>query len=192
MQAKRNILFSALCAILCTAPTIFSGCLTSEETEFTLTLNGDGRSGTLSVIRRHMESDAQDTASQRKDFNELIANWRGDHYLLDQMEKGLYVKDRSLRSEHGVLVWRETSIFSDVAKIIPQYAPDDTLRFPLHDTKGLEIRSNGTLVAMQDSSVILWPPHTTHFELKTKTLGFSSLSGFMKRFTAMATKRPNR
>ena len=189
MRQRGHFSSCSIGLILCLATTFLAGCLINEETEYILTLNEDGHSGTLSVVQRHVESDAQEADAQRKDFDELIANWKGDRHLLDQMEKGLYVKNRSLRNEKGILVWRETCIFSDIDKLLPRYSSDDTLRFPLHNTKGLEIHSNGKLVAMQDSAVILWPPHTTRFELKTKTLEFTSGSGFATRFSAMTKKR---
>ncbi|HEV8538007.1 MAG TPA: hypothetical protein VGR15_03695 [Bacteroidota bacterium] len=174
MQLRRHALLSLTLVT-------FSGCLISEVNEYTLTLNSDGRSGTFRTVRRNVASNESDTAAQRRDFSELVGNWRGDRYLLDQMEKGLYVKSRSVAMEQGKVVWRETAIFSDVTKLIPNFDADDTLRIPLHDTTGLEITSNGTVALERDSVVILWQPHTTHFELTTKLRDFKPVSSFAAR-----------
>src|SRR5690348_17571705 len=128
MQPRLHALFFAFLSLA------FAGCLISEVTTYRLTLNADHTSGSLTVVSTHVESNASDTAGQNKDFAELLANWKGDRYLLGQMEKGLYVKSRSLKLERGGLVWRESAIFADVSSLIPNFNFNDTMRFPLRDT----------------------------------------------------------
>lgn len=173
--------------ILLVAP-VFAGCLISEITEYKLTLNTDNRSGTFTIVRKNVESNESDTAAQRKDFSELLANWKGDQYLLDQMDKGLYVKSRSMALERGKVIWRETAIFSDITRLIPNFDFNDTLRIPLHDTTGLDLSTNGAVVAERDSVVIKWPRQTTRFELTTRSRDFKPSSSFAARLRRFMKK----
>jgi len=159
-----------------------AGCLVSETTEYKIILNEDEKSGMIMTTSRNMQSDAADSAQQERDFNELISNWKSDKYLLDQMNKGLYVQERKLSIEKGKLAWREKSLFSDISKLFPDFNPNDTLRIPLKDTTGLTISTNGRIVTEKDSIVILWSPHTKVFQLKTTTREFKPVSKFAERF----------
>ena len=167
---------------------VCSGCLVSEVTEYKLALNADGKSGTFTTVMRHVESDSPDTSAQRKDFSTLIENWKGDRYLLEQMDKNLYVKERKLFMEKGKLAWRESSIFSDVTKLIPGFSADSSVRFPLTDTSALKITTNGKLIVTRDSIFILWPPHTRTFEMKSANRNFTATSNFARLFQAYARK----
>ena len=175
---------AGLILLASTLASLFAGCLVSEVTEYKITLNADGRSGTFTTIMRNVESDSPDSATQRRDFQALMDRWKGNQYLFDEMEKGLYVKERSLRLEKGKLVWRETAIFADLSKIIPEFSPDKPLKFPLTDTSGQIVKTNGTLTTVQDSLLIMWPPHAKKFELKTIQRSFTPGSNFAKLFRA--------
>jgi hypothetical protein len=166
-----------------------AGCLVSETTHYTITLNDDGKSGTFTTVMRNMESDSQDPKTQRNDFNELISNSTSDRYLLDQLDKGFYVKQRSLTLDHGALLWKETSLFSDITKLIPGFNTADTMRFPISDTTNLHITTNGKLVVTKDSTFILWPPHTKKFEFTSGRNEFKPLSAFAIRFKEYGKKK---
>jgi hypothetical protein len=167
---------------VCLLILIIEGCLISETSEYTLTLNVDGKSGTLVVIRRNMQSDATERTQQEKDFNELVQNWRGDQYLLDQMNKGTYVKERKVMVERGKVVWKETSIFSDISKLFPDINPNDTVRVPFKNEDGTVISTNGTILHEKDKTVVVWLPHTTEFIVKTQTKAFHTTSDFVRMF----------
>ena len=165
-------------------PIFFSGCLVSEVTEYRITLNDDWKSGTFTTLMRNVESDSQDSSTQRKDFQTLIDNWKSNRYLLEEMEKGLYVKERKVRSEKGKLVWRESAIFADISKLLPEFSSDEPLKFPLTDTSGQRVSTNGSLTMIKDSLFIIWPPHTKVFEMKTIQRSFTPRSDFAKLFRA--------
>ena len=161
---------------------LLSGCLVSETIEYKLILNDDGKSGKVTVVMRNVQSDESDPDKQEKDFKELISNWKSDKYLIEQVEKGFYVKERKLYLEKGKLVWKETSLFADIRKLIPEYTSDNTTRISLGDTTGLQITTNGKIIAEDDSTVIVWKPGTKVFEFKTTARNFTSTSKFAKRF----------
>ncbi|MBI4547969.1 MAG: hypothetical protein HY707_08315 [Ignavibacteriae bacterium] len=161
---------------------LFSGCLISETTEYTLILNDDGKSGKVTVIMRNVQSDEADPTKQEKDFKELIKNWKSDRYLVEQLDKGLYVKERKLYLERGKLIWKETSLFADVQKLIPEHSASDSMKISLGDTAGLLITTNGKIIADDDSSVIIWQPGEKVFEFKARVRNFQSASKFAERF----------
>ena len=168
---------------------ILQGCLVSEVEQYRLSLNEDGMTWTLSITRRNIESDSRDTATQRQDFLELISNWKSDRYLLSQVDRGRYVKSRRLSLEQGKLTWRETVIVSDVNTFLPGINLKDEVRFPLQDTTGLRITTNGRIVTEKDSLVILWPAHTRVFEVKSVRQDFNAQSRFHQRFQSYLKRR---
>jgi hypothetical protein len=170
--------------LVATLAYLLAGCLVSEVTEYKIALNADGKSGTFTIIMRNVESDSPDSATQRRDYQTLMDRWKGNQYLFDEMEKGLYVKERSLRLEKGKLVWRETALFADISKLIPEFSPDKPLKFPIADTSGQSVKTNGTLTTVQDSILIVWPPHAKKYELKTVQRSFTPSSNFAKLFRA--------
>ena len=181
-RSQRDVKRAGFILLFSTLAFLLAGCLVSEVTEYKITLNADGKSGTFTTIMRNVESDSPDSATQRRDFQTLLDRWKGNQYLFDEMEKGLYVKERSLRLEKGKLVWRETAIFADLSKMIPEFSPDKPLKFPIADTSGQSVRTNGALTTVQDSLLIMWPPHTKKFELKTTQRSFTPSSNFAKLF----------
>ena len=161
---------------------LFSGCLVSERTSYRITLDADGKSGTFTTTMEHVESDSPDTVSAEKDFQTLIGNWKGKQYLFDAMEKGLYVTERSLQMKNGVLEWRERSIFPDISRFVPEFSPNEPLKFPVSDTSDQKIITNGKLTRLNDSLFIVWPPHTKDFQMKTIRKSFMPKSNFASRF----------
>lgn len=175
--------------VLAIAALTVAGCLVSETTKYTITLNDDGKSGTFTTVMSNIESDSRDTSTQRKDFNEMISNRESDRYLLDQLDKGLYVKQRSLALDHGTMAWKETALFSDITKLIPEFNTNDTMKFPISDTTNLHITTNGKLVAVKDSLFIVWPPHTRTFTFSSRRGEFKPASTFAARFQKYQKKR---
>ena len=168
---------------------IFSGCLISETAEYKLLLNEDEKSGSFIIVRGNMQSDASSMDQQEKDFTELMGNWKSDEYLLQQMNKNVYVKERTLALDHGKLVWKETLIFSDVTKLFPDLKATDTVRIPFKESDGNVISTNGSIRKDRGTTIVLWPPHTRRFVVKTRTREFTPSSDFAKRFAAYRKKK---
>jgi hypothetical protein len=159
-----------------------SGCLINERDEYVLKINPDGKTGTLTFIKYNIQSDASDTADQAKDFNDLISNWKSDQYLIDQMEQGAYVKERDVHLEDGKVVRREVSLLADVGNVLPHYREEDTTRFKCNPENGEIVSTNGTVIDMKDSLIVVWPPHTKEFVLRTKVKDFNPKSKFEEKF----------
>ncbi len=160
---------------------LLAGCLISERDEYSIHLNADGKSGTVTVVKRNIQSDQPDPARQQADFEELVRDWQGDEYLLDKTGQGVYVKDRRLDVEGGVLVWRETSLFSDFRKLFQEAISGDSVRIVVGADETV-VRTNGDVVQTRDSTTISWPPSTRDFGLTLQKRNFTAASDFTAKF----------
>jgi hypothetical protein len=158
------------------------GCLVSETTEFTISMNDDGKSGTIVTVMRNIQSGEADGERQEKDFDEAIRAWKGDEYLLERMHDGLYVKDRNLSLEKSVLVWKETALFSDVSEVFKREITHDTLRFVIKDDQKI-VATNGTVLSAKDSTVVFWALQgAREISLTTRADSFNASSDFAALF----------
>ncbi len=160
----------------------FIGCLVSETTQFTITMNDDGKGGTMVTVMRNIQSEETESDRQAKDFDEAIRAWKEDDYLLERMHNGLYVKDRALSLEGNQLVWRETAIFSDLGDVFRHEYKEDTLRFIIKDDQKI-VATNGTVLATKDSTIVFWAvAKAKEISLTTRADSFSAKSDFASRF----------
>ncbi|HEY6953283.1 MAG TPA: hypothetical protein VI758_12825 [Bacteroidota bacterium] len=165
----------------------FNGCLIYETIEYHIRLNTDGKSGTISVEYTNIESSASEPAKQDDDFNDLISKWKDDKYLLERMDDGVYIKDRHLALRHGILVWRETGIFSDIKKMKDGVKYEDTTRLNLGKDETV-LSTNGETLVTKDSTVVIWPPHTLDFQIKIQQREFEPTSHFARKFKDLQKK----
>ena len=160
----------------------FAGCLMCETTEYKITMNEDGKSGTLVTIMRNVQSGESDQTKQQKDFEQAIQSWKGDDYLLQRLHEGMYVKDRNLAIENNVLVWKEKAIFSDLGDIFKREFKNDTLRFIIKGDQKI-ISTNGVIQPAKDSTVVFWVlAPSKEFFLTTKENNFTPASDFAAMF----------
>jgi hypothetical protein len=172
---------------LITLAFLFAGCLVYETVDYRLTLNNDGKSGSISIECTNIESSAADSAHQNEDFAELISKWKGDKYLLERMDDGVYIKERSLVLRKGVLVGRETGIFSDLRRLKDEIRYDDTTRITIAKDRTV-LSTNGTLIIYRDRTVVYWPPQTRDFRIKIQQRSFEPTSHFAEKFRSLRRK----
>ncbi len=163
---------------------LFAGCLVYQTIEYRLILNSDGKSGSISVEYTNVQSSATDALHQNDDFAELLTKWKGDKYLLERMDDGIYLKQRSLALKKGVLVWKETGIFPDVRKLKEGVKYDDTTRVTLAKDQTV-LSTNGTVTIDKDSTVVSWPPLTRDFRIKIQQQNFEPTSHFAQKFRTL-------
>lgn len=162
----------------------FGGCLLCESTEYSITLNAEGKGGTIVTVMRNIQSGETEPAKQQKDFEQAIQSWKGDDYLLERMHDGLYIKDRSLSIEDNVLVWREKGVFSDLAEVFKREIKNDTLRLVIKGDQKI-VATNGSVSPSNDSTVVVWSLDSTRqIYLKTKESDFHPTSDFAAKFKA--------
>lgn len=166
---------------------VFNGCLIYETVEYRVSLNPDGKSGTVTVKYSNIESSSDEVSKQNEDFQELLDKWKGDKYLLERMNDGVYIKQRSLKLGNGVLVWQEVGIFSDVQKMKDGISFQDTTRISMGKDETV-VATNGVVLMSKDSTVVVWPPHTRDFQIKIQNKDFNPTSHFADRFRKLKKK----
>jgi hypothetical protein len=166
---------------------LFAGCLVYQTIDYRITLNKDGKSGSISIEYTNVESSAADSAHQNEDFAELIGNWKSDKYLLERMDDGVYIKERTLALRKGVLVWKESGIFSDIRKLKEGVMYDDTTRITIPKNQTV-LSTNGTAIIDRDSTVVYWPPQTRDFRVKIQQRNFEPTSHFAEKFLSFRKK----
>lgn len=173
----RPILYTCLLFVVA----LFGGCLIYESVEYHLTLNPDGKSGTLVIRYSNIESSNDEPAKQKEDYQELMDKWKGDKYLLDRMNEGVYIKKRSLELKKGVLHWEEIGIFPDIGKMNDGISYNDTSHISLGKDEAV-VSTNGTVLLSKDSTVVVWPPHTRDFRITVQNKDFHPTSHFAQKF----------
>jgi hypothetical protein len=163
------------------------GCIISEYDEYRIILNIDGKSGTLYITKRNIQSDQIDPKKQQEDFDNLVQDWRGDQYLLEKTREGVYVKDRKLSHEGGMLVWKEVNIFSDFRWLFRDMIMNDTMRICFGKEETV-VTTNGELIRTKDSTFVQWPLTMKEFTLKIQRNNFKPTSGFASKFKIYTRK----
>jgi len=166
---------------------VFNGCLVYETVDYHIRLNADGKSGTIFVKCSNVESSSDEKGKQDEDFQELLSKWKSDEYLLERMNDDVYIKKRNLTLTHGVLVWQESGIFSDVQKMKDGISYEDTTRISLGRDESV-LSTNGVVLTSNDSTVVVWPPHTRDFHIKIQEKDFKPTSHFVDKFRQLNKK----
>ena len=176
-----------LITLLLSTPLILAGCLMSEEDEYNVKLNPDGKSGSITVIKYNVQSDQTEKAKQKDDFDELVKDWKSDSYLLDKTKEGVYVKNRELWTKNGKLIWKEVSIFSDFSRLFRNELVNDTLRLTFEKEQTI-VATNGVVERTADKTTVTWPPKTTEYKLRIRQNNFAAKTDFATEFRKLFKK----
>ena len=142
-----------------------AGCLRSEETEIRV-LRAGGDPSVVVMEQINLYSDERSGAEVKKDFDQLIREWRGEQ---DTGEKrvGMLAKGRELFIRDGKVVFRQTYILQNLDM------PDDGIRvgdseitFTLDD--GDEIVETNGKVLPADPRTIVWPKDAPELRFRTR------------------------
>ena len=93
-----------------------------------------------------------------KDFNELINDWKGDQYLLDQAEEGIFIKSRDLYIRDDKIMGRVTGIVENLDKLYSFWVKNgERIMMPEDDEDFQIIETNGQIIKTPKNSLIVWP-----------------------------------
>ncbi len=174
-----------LVVLLIALSTILSSCLTFSTVNYQIEFNEDLSSGFVKISYINIQSTEADTAKQKKDFNELIELLFGDDFLLDNIDEGIYIKDRKLYEKNEQLIAEYSGIFrssklgADDMKITEN---ERILRFDKDD--GDIATSNGKILETNDSFIFTWPKEMrkSQFTIKRKTETAYSMLDFFNEW----------
>lgn len=99
----RRPTLAALVAGIALAGFVLGGCLAYESAEYRFHVDPKTRMVHAHVTYRHFESDDSTAAGRRTDFEELVRDVTGDEQLLESARHKLYMRNRRLFLENGVV-----------------------------------------------------------------------------------------
>jgi hypothetical protein len=141
---------------------IIPGCLRFGSIEYRITFDENYSGGSVAIFYRDITSSDSTVEKQQGDFDDVVQMINSDEFLLDQLNDGVYVKERRLFEENGKLnalikgIFRELhnndmSLKVDKEEIVLTFKEDDDSRF----------ESDGKVMQTENNVIITWPK-TTH------------------------------
>ena len=150
--------------------TLSAGCLTADSVETVIELQGTNEPIKVTIIYSDISSDASSDDDLNSDFESLVKDWQHDMHLLDRMEDGFYVKDRTVSIEDGKITGYEMGIVRELDDVncylckpgdlviagttVP---PDTRIVMNLDNDDGSEVAEpNGKVIGTGDNQKIIW------------------------------------
>jgi len=146
---------------------LLNGCLTYHVVEYTIDYADDFNSGKFSVTYSDIRSSEAEEEKQEKDFDELLDLYQGDMFLLDQVDEGIYVKERKLYEKDGKIFGSYSGIFQKVRIDDNEMNVRNDERYVLLDISPKEkIETNGKVYRSENNALLVWPNHQKHLTIK--------------------------
>ncbi len=143
-----------------------AGCLRSEETEIRI-LRAGGDPSVVVMEQINLYSDERDGAEVKKDFDQLIRDWRGEE---DTVEKrvGMLAKSRELFIRDGKVVFRQTYILQNLDMSDDGIRVGDSqISWTLKDDGDEIVETNGKVLPA-DPRTIVWPKDAPELRFRTR------------------------
>jgi hypothetical protein len=146
---------------------LLNGCLTYHIVEYTIDYADDFNSGKFSVKYTDIRSSESEPEKQKKDFDELLELYEGDMFLLDQVDEGIYVKERKLYEKDGKIYGSYSGIFQKMKIDDNEMKVRNDERYILLDISAAEdIETNGKIYRSENNALLVWPNHQKHLTIK--------------------------
>ena len=165
---------------------LVNGCLTYHVVEYTIDYADDFNSGFFSVVYTDIRSSETEEEEKKKDFNELIELYEGDMFLLDQVDEGVYVKERQLYEKDGKLIGSYSGIFQRIKIDDNEINTRNDERYILLDIgPDMEIETNGKVYRSEHNALLVWPVDKKKLKIKKivkdyNNVGYSIIDYYKK------------
>ncbi|MEJ2052485.1 MAG: hypothetical protein P8X42_01080 [Calditrichaceae bacterium] len=136
---------------------IFQSCLTYRSVEYRIIFNENFDRGTISVNYNDIQSTEDKIEKRKKDFDDLIDLLFGDDFLLDNVDEGIYVKDRKLWKENNTLRANFSGIFQDLKLEDSELKIENDERMLILKNNGDTYECNGKLLQTDNNVIMVWP-----------------------------------
>ena len=137
---------------------IIAGCLTYSKVIYEIEFDEKFESGWIQVSYINIQSSEENTEKQNSDFDELIQMLEGDSFLLDTMEEGIYIQNRTLVESDAKLNASYTGIFRKLKFDSQELKTSKNERtLTIEKEEGDILESNGKIMESNDSYLISWP-----------------------------------
>ncbi len=155
---------------------ILNGCLTYHIVEYTIDYADDFNSGHFTVKYSDIRSSEKEVEKQKQDFDELIELYTGDNFLLDQVDEGIYVKDRKLYEKEGKLFGSYSGIFQKLEIDNNEMKTRNDERYILLDIgPDMEIETNGKVYRSEQNALFVWPIDKKKLKIKKTVKNYDNV-----------------
>ena len=148
---KYFVLFTLLIFLL------FQSCLTYRSIEYRIIYNDNFDQGTIIINYNDIQSTEEKSEKQEEDFNDLIELLFGDEFLLDNVDEGIYVQDRKLWKEDGILKANFNGIFKNIKLDDSELKIENEERMLILKNDGDIYECNGKVLQTEKNVIMVWP-----------------------------------
>ncbi len=157
---KRLWIFAAL------LPLLFTGCLTVDTIKTRVQIQDENKPAILTIEYFGISSEISKPKGQdvkevdlKKDFDDLISQWKGDEYLIDQSKDGILIRDRKVWGENNQINSSETGLVDDLNQLYDFWEENgERILLVDFDEEDYEvIDTNGKILKTDHNRLIYWP-----------------------------------
>ncbi len=141
--------------------TILAGCVDSETYETRINFKEADVPALVTMQFENISSTATDPAEVKKDFEQLIHDWKGDEYLTEQAKHGFDIKDRKVFIRGNKIMGQVTLTTKNLEEQFHFFVMNGE-RIMLLDGIGQPgyFETNGKVLKTGKNTLIIWPEGT--------------------------------
>jgi len=144
-----------------------NSCLTYHIVEYTIDFTENFNSGIITVTYTDIRSSETEVEKQKEDFDDLIELYRENLFLLDQLDEGIYVKERKLYEKDGLIIGKYSGIFQKLKIDDSELRVRNDERYILLDISETEkIETNGKIYRSENNALLVWPKDQKQLKIK--------------------------
>lgn len=150
---------------------IFIGCLTFESFKVQIHfLNDSYSSGMVTLTYYGLQTDADSLRKRQNDFEDIVSFYQDDDFLLDEMDDGIYVKNRDIFEDGKGLGFTYSGIFKKLSMDGAEFKVlTDVILFELDKDDMIIVDTNGEICQDSAKVYITWPKGTMDLFWESKS-----------------------
>ncbi len=135
-----------------------AGCVDSEIYETRINFQKVGTPALITLQFENISSTATDSTETKKDFEQLVQDWKSDKYLKDQAKRGFDIKNRELFVRDSKITGRITLTTKNL---------DGQFHFSVMNGERImvldglaqpgRLETNGKVLKTEKNTLIVWP-----------------------------------
>ncbi len=148
---------------------LLPGCLIYSTVKYEIEYNENFTMGTVKVTYTNLRDSEADKDKQKKTFIDLVEMLEEDDFLLDNIDDGIYVRERYLYEENGQLIGSYSGIFKRLKIDSEELKTKENERILIIDKdEGDIVTANGKVLESEDSFIISWSKDVRKLEFTVK------------------------
>lgn len=148
---------------------LLHSCIIYSTVKYEIEYNEKFTMGTVKVTYTNLRDSEADKDKQKKGFLDLVEMLEEDEFLLDNIDDGVYVRNRYLYEENDQLIGSYSGIFKSLKIDSEELKTKENERILILDKdEGDIVTTNGKVLESEDSFIISWPKDVRKLEFTVK------------------------